>query len=208
MNGLTNFLNLDYFFYQVYRLLLWVGVPLRDSGYASKNSSNGGLLNSVSESLFWVMLKNFLIVLAIILITIILYSLVRIWEIKKEEAEKMKALFAKQKQAEIAPPKNARWEQVLQHVDSVNSSEWRLAIIEADTILEEVTKTMGIPGDSLGDRLKNADKSDIPNIDSAWEAHKVRNRIAHDGSAFELSQRDAKIAIDQFGEVLSDMGQI
>jgi len=204
MNGLTNFLNLDYFFYQIYRLLIWLGVPLRGAHKAAQVVSQ----SSFFESSFWLFLKNFLIVLIIILITIILYSLVRIWEIKKEEAEKMKALFEKQKQIEKAPPQNARWEQVKMHVESPSSSEWRLAIIEADSILEEVTKTLGIPGDTLGDRLKSADRSDIPKIDSAWEAHKVRNRIAHEGSAFELSQRDAKIAIDQFEEVLKDLRQI
>jgi hypothetical protein len=206
MNGPTNFLNLDYFFYQIYRLLVWIGVPLRAPQAGTRPSSV--VSESFFDSSFWLFLKNFLLVLIIVLITIILYSLVRIWEVREEEKKKMNDLYAKQKAAEAQPVKNTQWERVLAHVNSTNSSEWRLAIIEADTMLEDFTKQMGIPGDTLGDRLKNADISDIRKKDSAWEAHKVRNRIAHDGSAFELSQRDAKIAIDQFEEVFKDMGQL
>jgi len=36
----------------------------------------------------------------------------------------------------------------------------------------------------MGDKLKAVEKSDFNSIELAWEAHKARNMIAHEGSDF------------------------
>ena len=100
--------------------------------------------------------------------------------------------------------KNQQWESIVSHVDSANESEWRLAILEADIILGGVLDKLGLPGDSIGDKLKAVDKSDFLTIDNAWEAHKVRNQIAHDGSLFALSQHEAKRVIELYHSVFRE----
>ncbi|MFM2357883.1 MAG: hypothetical protein RJA61_620 [Candidatus Parcubacteria bacterium] len=103
---------------------------------------------------------------------------------------------------------NKKWERVEQHINSKNSSDWRLAIIEADIMLEELLDTIGYKGEGIGDKLKGVEKSDFLTLDLAWEAHKVRNAIAHEGSNFDLNERDARKVIQMFEEVFREFKYI
>jgi hypothetical protein len=127
----------------------------------------------------------------------------------KEIAEEEKAVYGKSIITETsgesaAPLINERWERVLHHINSLNPSDWRQAIIEADVMLDELLKASGYHGDTLGERLKSVEPSDFLTIDAAWEAHKVRNRLAHEGSDFLLTDRDAKKTIAQFESVFKE----
>ncbi len=99
---------------------------------------------------------------------------------------------------------NEKWAKVLEHMNSVNPSDWRLAIIEADIMLDELLTANGYHGDSVGDKLKGIEPSDMLTLDAAWEAHKVRNRIAHSGSDFELNERETKRVIALFESVFKE----
>lgn len=103
---------------------------------------------------------------------------------------------------------SSKWRMVHKHMLSKNPSDWKLALIEADTILDALVERAGFPGNTLGERLKNADRGVFRSLDFAWEAHKVRNRIAHEGSSFTLSERDAKKAIAEYEEVFREFDYI
>jgi len=100
---------------------------------------------------------------------------------------------------------NTQWEIILGHVDSENSAEWKIAIIEADNILDNILKEIGYEGETLADRLKVAGDSD--SVQQAWEAHKVRNAIAHEGG-MELTQREAKRVIGLYESVFKRFGYL
>jgi hypothetical protein len=97
-----------------------------------------------------------------------------------------------------------RWQHILAMTESVNPSEWRQAIIEADIILEEILSKIGYEGLTIGDKLKNVEPSDMSSLDDAWTAHKVRNRIAHDGMNYKLSHADVKDAINRYRKVFEE----
>ena len=103
-----------------------------------------------------------------------------------------------------APATNPKWTKVLSHLNSVSEGDWRLAIIEADIILGDMLEKMGYVGDGIGEKLKKVEKSDFATIDNAWEAHKIRNVIAHEGSDYELSQREARRVIDLYRSVFEE----
>ena len=67
-------------------------------------------------------------------------------------------------------------------------------------------KQCGYVGNSLGERLRTITPSQLSSIDDAWEAHKVRNRIAHDGADFVLTKRMAEQTIAQYRRVFSEFG--
>lgn len=100
--------------------------------------------------------------------------------------------------------KSKRFEVVKKHMESANPAEWRLAIIEADTLLEEMVKRMGYQGATLGDMLKNIEQSDFITLNDAWEAHKIRNQIAHQGSSFLLTEREAKRVVRLYENVFRE----
>lgn len=184
------FLNIEFFFNQVLKFLQGV--------YNTLIQYSGG-------AHFFQYLKMALSVLSIAFITIIIYSVVRLLEIRKIEKEKYH--FA-EPAAKDGGEKRERWEMVEEHVHSERPADWRIAIIEADTILEEMVKKMGYEGESLGERLKVVEPSDFTSIQSAWEAHKVRNQIAHEGSGFELTHREAKRIIGLYEQVFKEFEYI
>lgn len=104
--------------------------------------------------------------------------------------------------------KNTRWEHVLTMANSESPGDWRVAILEADTMLDELTTSMSYRGDTLGDKLKSVEKSDFNTLDLAWEAHKVRNRIAHSGTNFILTSRETKRVVDLYRQVFEEFDYI
>ena len=108
----------------------------------------------------------------------------------------------------VAETKNSRWEKIVAYSNSKSDSDWRLAIMEADIMLEELLKKSGYPGGSVGEMLKAVDRNEFSTIDSAWEAHKARNSIAHSGGDFQLNERETKRIISLFKEVFVEFGVI
>lgn len=73
-----------------------------------------------------------------------------------------------------------KWSKVKKRLEKEWESEAKLAVIEADKLLDEVLRRMGYKGASLGERLKQLDKNILPNIEEVWRVHQVRNDIVHD----------------------------
>ena len=57
-------------------------------------------------------------------------------------------------------------------------------------------------------KLKAVDPSRFHSLQHAWDAHKVRNQIAHSGSAFPLTERLAHRTIAQYEVVMREHGEI
>lgn len=99
---------------------------------------------------------------------------------------------------------NKRWTNVLNRLASHSEGDWRLAIIEADIILDDMLSRMGYHGEGIGEKLKQVEKSDFATLDEAWEAHKVRNRIAHDGASYKMPHHDAERVIGLYKKVFEE----
>lgn len=135
------------------------------------------------------------------LLSAIVYVTVRTNQIRAREAQRIKSAVP----SSMKQKRNERWDKVLEHVASENPNDWRLAIIEADIMLDEVVTRMGYHGGSLGEKLKLVAKGDMKSLDAAWEAHRVRNQVAHEGSDFILTQREAKRVVDLYGVVFQEL---
>jgi len=136
---------------------------------------------------------------------IAIYSFIRIHEITTEETKKLGvALTWEHERTE----KNHRWERVEEHMRSVNPSDWKVAIMEADNMLDEVVKRMGYHGDTLGERMKNIEASDFPYLDEVWQAHKTRNRIAHTGTDFPISRSTAEDTVNIYYRTFKELGYL
>ncbi len=95
-----------------------------------------------------------------------------------------------------------RWGIVSKYMNDEVSDLWRIGIIEADNILDEALKNIGYLGSGVGERLQSAN---FKTIDFAWEAHKIRNRIAHEGLSFQLTSREARKAFVLYETVFKDL---
>ena len=160
----------------------------------------------------WVHVVNvFLLIVRLLHIPAVIITAFLFWIIfyskkKLGEIAKANALVLPHGDVEVKQDKklNEKWQRVISNVNSPNPNDWRMAIVEADIILDEILKLAGYPGDSLGERLKAVDVGDMQNLDAAWEAHKVRNLVAHQGSNYQLSDREAKRVIDLYKKVFEE----
>lgn len=99
-----------------------------------------------------------------------------------------------------------RFSELQSHIESSNPNDWKLAIIEADILLDDLLKQRGYAGISLGDRLKSISPSSLHSLDDAWQAHKVRNQIAHAGADFVLTQKITRETIMMYKRVFAELG--
>lgn len=92
-----------------------------------------------------------------------------------------------------------RWQSIRQTSEQ-GEMGIKLAIMEADVLLDSALKSMMMPGKTLGERLRYAAHK-YPRINQVWSAHNLRNRLAHEAT-FYLSRGQAKSALDDFEKAL------
>lgn len=181
-----HFLNVQYFFRLIYEMS--VGRP--DLSELQMLAANIWLL---------VTILGYLITIA--LIGALVHFTARIYQVREMEAPRYATVTFEQLDRETD---HSRWSHVKQLIGSMHESDWRQAIIEADIMLDELLTEQGYPGDTIGEKLKAAN---FGTIQSAWEAHKIRNEIAHMGSSFPLSEQLAYRTISHYENVFKEFGQ-
>ena len=102
------------------------------------------------------------------------------------------------------PVKNKTWLKVEEKMKSPLESDWKLAILDCDIILNEMLDKMGYGGEGVAEKLKQIEPSDFTHLSEAWRAHKIRNEIAHSGSSFRLTKRDADEAVGMYKKVFHE----
>lgn len=152
-------------------------------------------------------LKFFLIFLNIFLAVCILYIAMKIFKIRAEEIKELIEHTVRPGQEEPEKKESAIWKKITTLADSDNSSDWKLAIIEADKALDNMLSVIGYQGDGVGDKLMGVESGDFLSLDDAWEAHKIRNKIAHQ-SDFNLPEREVKRVIGLYEKAFREFDYI
>lgn len=190
----VNFLNLEYLFLRIFDFF--------------KNFDIIALLNRFIALLD--LLKPVAIIVSLFMFYVIVYSHIRIKQLEEKEKEEFEAMKAKDLVNQ--PGQDAamaeQWQKVLAHINSNNPSEWRLAILEADIMLDKLLDKLGYQGDTMAEKFRGVAKGDFLTLRLAQEAHGVRNRIAHDGSSYQLNEREAKAVIEKYKAVFSEFYHI
>lgn len=94
----------------------------------------------------------------------------------------------------------ARWAEIERLAESGVEMNLKVAVMEADKLLDHALKAMAMPGMTLGERLKFASYR-YPKIRQVWGAHRLRNQLAHE-SSFYLEPSMARRAIRDFKDAL------
>jgi len=164
----------------------------------------------ITDGHTWSVIGTISMILSIILIAIIIFSLVRLIEIQLYDIDEINHEIhqAALKQKERDKNANPRWHYILTLVESPNESDWRVAIMEADSMMEEILKERGLSGESVAELLEGAKGSGYMSIQNAWDAHIVRNQIAHQGSDFPLSQIEARRVIKMYQNFFEELNVV
>ena len=87
-----------------------------------------------------------------------------------------------------------------------NKLSYNASVIEADKLLDKALNEMGVPGKTMGDRLKKSGPK-FSQLNSVWYAHKLRNQIAHE-RGFSVEYTQARHALQTYRQALQDLGAI
>lgn len=99
-----------------------------------------------------------------------------------------------------------RWLKIENSLVKDDPRTYNLAVIDADKLLDKALNEMGLPGKTMGERLKRVmDRFEKPS--SVWSAHRLRNQIAHE-HGFNAEYAQANRALAAFRQALKDLGAI
>lgn len=91
------------------------------------------------------------------------------------------------------------WQRITKRIETFSEPEYKLAVIEADDMLDNVLKKMGYNGKNLEERLDKINSIILPNIEEIKTNHKVRNDIVYDP--------DYKLTLDRVSKLLKSYEQ-
>lgn len=101
-----------------------------------------------------------------------------------------------------------RWSDIQMTVGLGGATHFGAAVMSADKLVDHVLRQKGYPGDTMGERIKSAREDMSPrNYDGLWQAHKLRNTLAHEVTS-EVMSYQAKEALEQFSAALRDLGAL
>jgi len=96
------------------------------------------------------------------------------------------------------------WKKILERMEKGVESEVKLAVIEAEDLLDDILKKLGYKGESFGERIKEMPRNLMPNIDDLQEAHKIHNNIIHDPN-YRLNLDQAKTILEIYKKALQNL---
>ena len=97
-----------------------------------------------------------------------------------------------------------KWKKIHARLKSGQEAERKLAVIEADSMFNDILKKMGFNEPTFEARIKNLISNLMPNIENVLEAHKVRNDIIYDPN-YQLSLEEAKKILLIYEKALTDL---
>ncbi|MDP3948511.1 MAG: hypothetical protein Q8Q17_01025 [bacterium] len=148
--------------------------------------------------------KIIFIILDIILFVFVIFLIVKSWRFRPKfvmspEGEKTYTLGT--------TILKERWESIISR-SKINSSESiKASIIDADNLVDDILKRMGLEGESMVERMEKLSAGDFVTINQLLAAHHVRNRLVHE-PGFSVSHEEANKVLQNYGSFLSEIGAI
>ncbi|HOX30091.1 MAG TPA: hypothetical protein P5080_03385 [Candidatus Paceibacterota bacterium] len=97
-----------------------------------------------------------------------------------------------------------QWMKILQRLESELETEYKLSVIEADLLLNDVMKRLGNEGKNLNEKLERVKPGVFSQLQTLKEADQVYQNLVYDTS-YHLTQSDAKRIVAEFERALSEL---
>jgi len=99
-----------------------------------------------------------------------------------------------------------KWDEIQTNMSIGKPSNFKIAIMEADKLLDHVLQLYGYRGQTMGDRMKAIPRKQFGRdfFDDMWQAHILRNKMSH-AMDYEVQHFEARDAIKKFERVLRDL---
>jgi hypothetical protein len=159
------------------------------------------LWEAFSNSYFFAAFKIFMgIYVAVLLIDIVL-----LLGSRDLREDLRKDLFGA---ANVSPASQSKmrkkWRAIEDRLKSGNPSEYKVALLEADAMMDKVLADMGYKGENMMDRLNQINPTQMEDVEALKETHQLRNQVVFEHD-FVLDRDRAEKAVKVYETVLSKM---
>ena len=158
-------------------------------------SKNWRSINTVLTVIF-----SFINVFLLVSIVTLLRRILRIKKMQPQEIAEIHPVTVEEEVREA-------WKQIQKLGQSENQSDWNMAIIRADALLDDTLRHMGYEGETIKERLDIVDPAILKSIDRVWSAHRLRNMIAHDPGE-QHTRETITHALRSYEQGLKELGVI
>ena len=136
----------------------------------------------------------FIVIIVFVLITTTWLKRLVIWDLKEFMTFRHYGL----------PRIEKKWANIRERLEAGTEAEAKLAIIEAEVLLDDTLKRVGFLGQTLDEKLEKLNTDILSNLEEVKEVHKVRSNIIHDPS-YRLDIKEAKRVLDVYEDALVDL---
>jgi hypothetical protein len=96
-----------------------------------------------------------------------------------------------------------QWEEILKKLAGGSRDSLKVAIVEADKLVDTVLKDAGLEGEHMADRLDKLKPEELVSFNRLWRAHRVRNEVVHSPD-FEVTPALAEQTIEDYEAFLKE----
>jgi len=152
---------------------------------------------------FIVTMQLIFFILDMLLITFVAFTLRRFHKLNKAAPPQAATISISTPKKEVRDS----WEHIRKLANSPSPSDWNMAILRADALLDDILQHLGYEGDSMAERLKIVDPTKLISLEGVWSAHRLRNMMAHD--PLEQHTRETIVhALRSYEQALKELGMM
>lgn len=97
-----------------------------------------------------------------------------------------------------------RWEKILERLETGNSSQYKVAVLEAEALAEEILTGIGWKGANMEERLASVNDAQLESRQILLAAHQVRNAIIRQPE-YQISRDDALSTLEKYKRFFDEM---
>ena len=97
-----------------------------------------------------------------------------------------------------------KWEEIERYFKKGTEPEMKLAIVEADSLLDNILRVLSYKGKDLSSRLDGLNTNILENLDDVKEYHKIYSNIVHDPT-YRLDFKTAEDALKAYRDALVNL---
>lgn len=154
----------------------------------------------LDESILFLMVKFFLFAY----VAVLLADIVLILVLKGLSADLKSALYGTDRPLTSKNKLRERWENIRGRLESTNVSQYKVAVLEADALADEILDGIGYAGATMTEKLQSVLGGQLETKELLAEAHEVRNQIIHDPH-YVLTREDATRYLELFEKFFDEV---
>jgi hypothetical protein len=160
-------------------------------------SSIGDVLQS--SVLFW-MFEFFLAVYSLVLVI----DLILVLFLRDIPGDLKKTLYGSVRPIVSQSKVGKRWEEILARLENGNPSQFKVAILEADALADEMLRGIGYEGKNMGERIVLIKDGELLSLEKLRAAHAVRNQVIQNPD-FSIGKEETEAILDQYRGLFEEL---